>query len=358
VISIKIDFPSPSPVSWTTASIPDLSGRLALVTGASSGLGLETCRALAAHGATVVMACRSRQRGEAARQALLTAPGGGSADPGSGGPGNGTAAAATPDHTPAEAASPWGALDLLDLDLADLASVRSAATEVADRYGRLDLLINNAGVMAPPRTLSRDGFELQFATNHLGHFVLTLLLLPLLRQSPAARVVHVTSGAQYFGRIAFDDLQGERRYDRWSAYSQSKLANVMTAVELQRRLEAEGSGVLSLAAHPGLARTNLQPTSVAMNGSPIEAFAYRLMGPLFQSAAMGALPQLYAATAPEATPAGHYGPDQLGGMKGYPTPVRMAPAAQDASLRKRLWQVSEELGGVVLGDAALTLGRA
>jgi protochlorophyllide reductase len=339
VISIRIDLPTPSPVSWTTASIPDLSGRLALVTGASSGLGLETCRALAAHGATVLMACRSRQRGEAARQSLLTPTGGGSPDAVAG-------------------ASPWGALDLLDLDLADLASVRSAAAEVADRYGRLDLLINNAGVMAPPRTLSRDGFELQFATNHLGHFVLTLLLLPLLRQSPAARVVHVTSGAQYFGRIAFDDLQGERRYDRWQAYSQSKLANVMTAVELQQRLQAEGSGVLSLAAHPGLARTNLQPTSVAMNGSPIEAFAYRLMGPLFQSAAMGALPQLYAATAPEATPAGHYGPNQLGGMKGYPTPVRIAPAAQDADQRERLWQLSEELGQAVLGDATLTLGGA
>jgi len=332
------------PVSWTSASIPDLSGRLALVTGASSGLGLETCRALAAHGATVVMACRSRQRGEAARQALLTATGGGSADPASSGPS--IVAAEAPDRTPAEATTPWGALDLLDLDLADLASVRSAAAEVVERYGRLDLLINNAGVMAPPRTLSRDGFELQFATNHLGHFVLTLLLLPLLRQSPAARVVHVTSGAQYFGRIGFDDLQGERRYDRWRAYSQSKLANVMTAVELQGRLQAEGSAVLSLAAHPGLARTNLQPTSVAMNGSPIEAFAYRLMDPLFQSAAMGALPQLYAATAPEATPAGHYGPDQLGGMKGYPTPVRMAPAAQDGDLRQRLWTVSEELGGV------------
>jgi len=324
--------PLPSPVSWTSASIPDLSGRLALVTGASSGLGLETCRALAAHGATVVMACRSRQRGEAARQALLTAPGEGSA--------------ADPDRPAPAAASRWGALDLLDLDLADLASVRSAAAEVAERYGRLDLLINNAGVMAPPRTLSRDGFELQFATNHLGHFVLTLQLLPLLRQSPAARVVHVTSGAQYFGRIGFDDLQGERRYDRWQAYGQSKLANVMTAVELQKRLEAEGSGVLSLAAHPGLARTNLQPASVAMNGSQIEAFAYRLMDPLFQSAAMGALPQLYAATAPEATPAGHYGPDRLGGMKGYPTPVRMAPAANDAEQRQRLWEVSEELGGV------------
>jgi len=332
VVWVRIAVFLPSPVSWTSASIPDLSGRLALVTGASSGLGLETCRALAAHGATVVMACRSRQRGEAARQALLTATGEGSA--------------AVPDRPAPAAASRWGALDLLDLDLADLASVRSAAAEVAESYGRLDLLINNAGVMAPPRTLSRDGFELQFATNHLGHFVLTLQLLPLLRQSPAARVVHVTSGAQYFGRIGFDDLQGERRYDRWQAYSQSKLANVMTAVELQDRLEAEGSGVMSLAAHPGLARTNLQPASVAMNGSQIEAFAYRLMDPLFQSAAMGALPQLFAATAPEATPAGHYGPDKFGGMKGYPTPVRIAPAAQDAAQRQRLWTVSEELGGV------------
>ncbi len=312
-------------MSWTAASIPDLSGRLALVTGASSGLGLETARALVARGATVVMGCRSRRRGEEARQALLASPAAGS-DP----------------------AIPWGGLDLLDLDLADLASVRSAAAAVADRYGRLDLLINNAGVMAPPRTLTRDGFELQFGTNHLGHFVFTLLLLPLLRQSPGGRVVHVTSGAQYFGRIDFDDLQGERHYDRWRAYGQSKLANVMTAVELQRRLQAEGSGVLSLAAHPGLARTNLQPASVAMNGSRLEALAYRLMDPLFQSAAMGALPQLFAATAPEATPAGHYGPDQLGGLRGHPTAVRMAPAASDAAQLERLWRVSEELGGVEL----------
>jgi len=304
-------------VPWTVDAIPDQSGRLVLVTGASSGLGLETCRALVARGATVLMACRSRSRGEEARQALL------------------------PDLR-------GGALDLLDLELADLASVRRAAADVADRYGRLDLLINNAGVMAPPRTLSRDGFELQFATNHLGHFVLTLLLLPLLRQSQAGRVVHVTSGAQYFGRIAFDDLQGERRYDRWAAYSQSKLANVMTAVELQQRLQAEGSSLLSLAAHPGLARTNLQPASLALNGSRVEAFAYRLMDPLFQSAAMGALPQLFAATAPEATAAGHYGPDQLGGMRGFPTAVRLAPAAGDPEQRRRLWQLSESLGSVCL----------
>ncbi|MFM9072126.1 MAG: oxidoreductase [Cyanobium sp.] len=309
---------------WTTASIPDQSGRVVLVTGASSGLGLETARALASRGATVVMGCRSSLKGEGARSQLL----------------------AELNHLPQQGIQ--GALDLLPLDLADLASVREAAATLAERYGRLDLLINNAGVMGPPRMLTRDGFELQFGTNHLGHFALTLLLLPLMRQEEDARVVFVTSGAQYFGRIAFDDLQGERSYDRWRAYSQSKLANVMAALELQERLRAEGSGVLSLAAHPGLARTNLQPASVAMNGSKLEALAYRLMDPCFQSAAMGALPQLYGATAPEAEPGGHYGPDQWGGMRGYPKAVRVAPAALDAGLRRRLWEVSEALTGVSL----------
>ena len=312
----------PTTGPWTTAAIPDQSGRVALVTGASSGLGLETAKALAAKGATVVMACRSPLKGEEARQQLLSQLG--------------------------QLPEAHGALDLLSLDLADLASVRAAAATLAERYGRLDLLINNAGVMAPPRTLTRDGFELQFGTNHLGHFALTLLLLPLLRAQEGARVVFVTSGAQYFGRIAFDDLQGERSYDRWKAYSQSKLANVMTALELQERLRAEGSTVLALAAHPGLARTNLQPASVAMNGSKLEALAYRLMDPCFQSAAMGALPQLFAATAPEATPGGHYGPDQWGGMRGYPRAVRVAPAALDGSQRQRLWEVSEALTGVAL----------
>jgi protochlorophyllide reductase len=294
---------------------------VALVTGANSGLGLETARALAAKGATVVMACRSPRKAEEARAQLL---------------------AGLAHH---QQDGSQGALDVLSLDLADLASVRVAAATLAERYGRLDLLINNAGVMGPPRTLTRDGFELQFGTNHLGHFALTQLLLPLLYAQEGARVVYVTSGAQYFGRIAFDDLNGERSYDRWRAYGQSKLANVMTALELQERLRAEGSGVLALAAHPGLARTNLQPSSVAMTGSQFEALAYRLMDPLFQSAAMGALPQLFAATAPEALPGGHYGPDQWGGMRGYPKAVRVAPAALDGEQRRRLWQISQELCG-------------
>ena len=297
---------------WTADAIPDQSGRLALITGASSGLGLETARALVLRGATVVLGCRSRQRSEQARTSLL-----------------------------ADAAG--GAIDLLDLDLADLASVRAAARELADRYGRLDLLINNAGVMGMPRSLTSDGFEMQFGVNHLGHYALTMALLPLLRARPASRVVTVTSGAQYFGRIAFDDLQGERRYDRWAAYGQSKLANVMFALELQQQLLAAGADVLSLAAHPGIARTNLQPASVAASGSWFEPLAYRVMGPLMQSSVMGALPQLFAATAPAARPGGHYGPDQLGGMRGHPKAVPVAPAATDGQQRLKLWQLSEQL---------------
>ncbi|MCP9799332.1 oxidoreductase [Synechococcus sp. RedBA-s] len=296
---------------WTLTDCPDQSGRIALITGANSGLGLETARALSGRGATVVLACRSRSRGEEARSELL----------------------------PAATAG----LEVLELDLADLASVRAGACWMQEHYGRLDLLLNNAGVMAPPRCLTHDGFELQFGTNHLGHFALTSALLPLMEGRPDARVVTVTSGAQYFGRIAFDDLQAERRYDRWAAYSQSKLANVMFALELQQRLEAAGSTVASLAAHPGLARTNLQPASVVANGSRLEELAYRLMDPLFQSAAMGALPQLHAATAPTATGGEHYGPDQWGGMRGWPTQVRIAPAALDPVQRRRLWEVSEVL---------------
>lgn len=296
---------------WSEADIPDQSGRIALVTGASSGLGLETARALAEHGATVLLACRKRSRGEAVRQQLLPLARAG--------------------------------LELVDLDLADLASVTAAANQVKQEFGRLDLLINNAGVMAPPRRLSRNGYELQFAVNHLGHFALTTALLPLLAQQKGARIVTVSSGAHYFGRIAFDDLQGERRYDPWTAYSQSKLANVMMALELQERLQAAGSTTLSIAAHPGLARTNLQPSSVAAKGSWIEGLAYQLMDPLFQSAAMGALPQLHAAVAPEARGGAFYGPGGLANLRGWPVACRIAAPALDGGQRRRLWQVSEEL---------------
>lgn len=308
--SIPSPSPLPSPTPWTAEAIPDQTGRVALITGANSGLGLETARALLARGATVVLACRSRPRAEAARQELFTS---------------------------------GAAIDCLDLDLASLASVAAAADWMASHYRRLDLLINNAGVMAPPRMLTRDGFELQFGINHLGHHLLTTRLLPLMQSQQDPRIVMVTSGAQYFGGVDFDDLQGERRYDRWRAYGQSKLANVMLALELQERLAAAGSPIRAMAAHPGLARTNLQLASTALNGSRIEPLLYRLLDPLFQSAAMGALPQLYAATSGEAEGGGHYGPSRFGGLKGWPVPVPVAPAARDRGKRQRLWQVSADL---------------
>ena len=301
----------PHPMAWTRADIPSLQGRTALVTGANSGLGLETARALAAQGATVLLACRSLAKAEQ-----------------------------TATHLAAEGLS---GLEPLELNLADLESVRSAASAVATAHTSLDLLINNAGVMAPPLQRSAQGHELQLAVNHMGHFALTQALLPLLERRPGARVVHVSSGAAYFGRIAFDDLGAERRYDPWGAYGQSKLANVMTALELQRRLSAAGSTVQSLVAHPGLARTNLQPTSVASRGSRLEALAYRLMDPLFQSAAMGALPQLFAATAAEAQPGVFYGPGGPANLKGHPKPCRMPPAAQDEQTCRTLWEHSEAL---------------
>ena len=301
-------------MAWTADDIPSQEGRLALVTGANSGLGLATVKALATRQATVILACRSNRKAEAAQQQLH--------DQGLSG------------------------LELLELDLADLSSVQRAAESVRDRHGRLDLLINNAGVMAPPRRTTVQGHELQFGVNHLGHQALTQALLPLMENRPDARIVTVTSGAQYFGQIQWNDLNWEQRYERYGAYGQSKLANVMFALELDARLRQRKSTIRSLAAHPGLARTQLQPTAIASGGNRVEALAYRLMDPLFQSAAMGALPQLHAATAPSAQGGEHYGPNQLGGFRGHPCRCRVAPAANNPVERERLWNLSEQLIGV------------
>lgn len=300
-------------MAWSADAIPDQRGRVALVTGANSGLGLETARALARRGATVVLACRRAERAEATRREL--------------------------------AGEACGELEILPLDLADLASVRAAAAALGRQRERLDLLINNAGVMALPRQLSADGYERQFATNHLGHFALTLALLPLLRATAGSRVVTVTSGAHHFGRIAFSDLQGERRYDRWGAYAQSKLANTMFALELQERLERLGCTTLSLAAHPGMARTQLQPSSVAASGRQLEGVAYRLLDPLFQSAAAGALPQLFAATAEGVQGGELLAPGRLGELRGAPGRGRLPAAALAPEARNRLWEISETLCG-------------
>jgi protochlorophyllide reductase len=223
--------------------------------------------------------------------------------------------------------------------------VAAAAQRVRQQCDRLDLLINNAGIMAIPRRLSVDGFELQFATNHLGHFALTKALLPLLIHTPASRVVTVTSGIQQLGRIAFDDLQGERQYDPWRAYAQSKLANTMFALELQDRLRQQGADTLSLAAHPGIARTNLQAASAAASGSSGAAFALRWLAPLWPSAARGARPQLQAATAPGLQGGELLAPGGLAELWGDPGPGRLPAAARNSSDRARLWQISETLCG-------------
>ena len=306
-------------MSWSLGDIPSLGGTTALVTGANSGLGKTVARELGAAGAHVVLACRSPERGALALDELSVS-------------------------------EPAGSFELLELDLGSLDSVARAASAFVGSHERLDLLVNNAGVMIPPYRLTEDGFELQFGTNHLGHFALTRALLPLLLASPGSRVVSVTSGAHHFGRIAFSDLHGEQNYDRWQAYGQSKLANTMFALALQERLHRQGSGTLSLAAHPGLARTQLQPTSIAANGQRIEALAYRLMDPLFQSAAEGALPQLQAATAEGMEGGSLRAPGGLGEMRGSPGRGRLPAAALRQADRERLWQISEELCAVGTGS--------
>ncbi|TDB95224.1 oxidoreductase [Actinomadura sp. 7K534] len=300
---------------WTAGDIPDLRGRRAIVTGANSGLGYHTALQLARHGASVVLACRSAERGQAAFDRIRVA-------------------------------APDADLVLASLDLADLASVRAFAA----RYGEtpVDLLVNNAGVMAIPHRTTADGFEMQFGTNHLGHFALTGLLLPALRSAPAPRVVTVTSAFAWSGRLDFDDLQSERRYRKWSAYAQSKLANLVFARELDRRV----SEVASLAAHPGYAATNLQQTGPRMQGSTLMEKAAGIGNAVIaQSAAAGALPSLYAATAPDVHGGACYGPRILQ-YRGAPTEVVTPPQANRPGQAERLWDVSETLTGVAYAAAA------
>jgi NAD(P)-dependent dehydrogenase (short-subunit alcohol dehydrogenase family) len=298
---------------WTAADIPDQSGRTAIVTGANSGLGLATARELARAGAAVTLACRNMGKGEVAAGRI-------------------------------RAEVPSAVLEVASLDLADLGSVRDFATNVTGGHERLDLLVLNAGIMAAPRRLTRDGFESQFGTNHLGHFALTGLLLGALLKAPAPRVVTVSSALHRRGTMNFDDLQGERKYSRWGAYGQSKLANLMFCFELQRRAVAAGSELLSLAAHPGYASTNLQ------FAAPDRFYekAYMWIGNrLFaQSADMGALPTLYAATVPDLPGGTYVGPGGAGEQRGYPKVVTAAGKAYDESAWRRLWELSEELTGV------------
>jgi len=296
---------------WTAKDIPDQSGRNAIVTGANSGLGLVTARELARAGASVVMACRNLEKGHAAVEQV-------------------------------RAAVPDAQVQLDELDLASLESVRGFAERFKATHDALDLLINNAGVMAPPRRRTVDGFELQFGTNHLGHFLLTTLLLDSMERREDARVVTLSSTAHKIGRIAFHNLDGDRHYFRWRAYGQSKLANLLFALELDRRLRREGSTVKSLAAHPGYAATNLQSASPPMIDRVVMKVSNKFVA---QSDEMGALPTLYAATQPGLEGGTYIGPDGPSEQRGHPTMVQPNGRARDEDTARRLWQVSEELTG-------------
>ena len=301
---------------WIEQNIPLQAGKTALITGANSGLGFEAAKVLAGKGAAVTLAVRDTAKGEKAAADV-------------------------------RAAAPYADLEVMALDLASLTSVRSFAETFAASHGRLDMLINNAGVMAIPRRTTADGFEMQFGTNHLGHFALTGLLLPLLLTTPAARIVTVSSGAHILGKINFDDLQGERSYSKWGAYGQSKLANLLFAYELQRKLQAAGGGAVSVVAHPGYASTNLQSVGPEMAGSRIGkrtmSAANRVLG---QSAAMGALPQVYAATSLAVRGGDYIGPEGFMGQRGFPKKVKSNARSYDQAVAVRLWMASEELTGV------------
>ncbi|MFD6390995.1 oxidoreductase [Nocardia sp. NPDC060259] len=284
---------------WTTANLPDQTGRTIIVTGANSGLGAATARALSAAGARVILACRDTGKAERV------------------------------------ATSMPGATEVRELDLANLNSVRA----FTDSIERVDVLINNAGVMALPLRRTADGFEMQFGTNHLGHFALTNLLLDRITD----RVVTVSSGAHRIGRIDLDDPNWERRrYDRWLAYGQSKLANLMFAYELQHRLAGEGSAVVSVAAHPGYAATELMSHTESIQ----DAVMWLGNRTLAQSAEQGALPTLFAATA-DIVPGAFYGPDGLLGLRGYPARCGSTGASKDRAVASELWELSEKLCGLI-----------
>jgi NAD(P)-dependent dehydrogenase (short-subunit alcohol dehydrogenase family) len=301
---------------WTEADVGDQSGRVALVTGANSGIGFETARVLAEHGARVVLACRDREKAEDARQRIL-------------------------------GSAPDAALAILDLDLADLDTVARAAGQFAGAHERLDLLVNNAGLMAIPHRRTVQGFEMQLGVNHLAAFALTGRLADRLLAAEGSRVVAVSSQGHRPGRIRFDDLQLERRYSPWQAYFQSKLANLLFTRELDRRLRTAGVSTKAVAAHPGGTRTNLgheNPggvfNTVAHHSRPVIERVF------LQSAAMGALPTLRAATDPDAEGGDYFGPDGFMEQRGHPKRVGCSTRARDDDAARRLWEVSEELTGV------------
>lgn len=301
---------------WTVADLPDLSGKTIVVTGANSGLGYEAALALAGAGAHVVLACRDQGKGRAAEQQI-------------------------------RAAHPRASTALMALDLASLTDIRRFADELQAACPQIHVLMNNAGVMALPYRQTADGFEMQFGTNHLGHFALTGLLLERLLATPGARIVTVSSGFHRLGRIRLDDPHWQQGYRKWPAYGQSKLANLLFTYELHRRLEAARAPAIAVAAHPGYAATNLQAAGPRMQGSSLLERVTDLGNALFaQSAAMGALPQIYAATAPDVRGGEYYGPSGVGELWGHPKRVESNARSRDQEVAKRLWALSEQATGV------------
>lgn len=298
---------------WTAANIPSQSGKLALITGANSGIGFQAARELARAGATVILACRDLKKAEAARKAIAAEIAGAKVEVG-------------------------------QLDLASLASVRTFA-EIFKKSGRkLNLLVNNAGVMAPrTRKTTADGFELQFGTNHLGHFALTALLLPTIAET--GRIVTVASIAHRGGKLRFDDLNAQTSYNPFTSYNQSKIANLYFGFELQRRLEKAGKKIASIVVHPGVASTNLIANGIASGNKFFERVATRVSGLFLQSDEKGALPTLYGATSPDAHGGKYYGPDGFREAFGYPVEVKAVARTYDAEIAAKLWSVSEELSG-------------
>jgi NAD(P)-dependent dehydrogenase (short-subunit alcohol dehydrogenase family) len=296
--------------------MPDLSGKTIVVTGGNSGIGYEAAKQFARKRAHVVLACRDIGKARAAVAAIT-------------------------------AEDPTASLAVMPLDLASLASVRSFTAAFLSQHGTLHVLCNNAGVMALPNRKTADGFEIQFGTNHLGHFALTGLLIERLLATPGARVVTVSSGAHRFGAMRFDDLQWERGYRKWAAYGQSKLANLLFTYDLQRKLAAAGARLISVACHPGYAATNLQLVGPRMQGSSLlESLAQLGNRFVAQSAALGALPTLYAATAPDVRGGDYIGPHGLAQNWGYPKKVQSNRRSHDTAAATRLWEISEQLTGV------------
>ena len=293
--------------NWDTKSIPDLKGKTALVTGSNSGLGYYTAKALAENNCHVILSCRTSEKSIATKNKL-------------------------------KKLIPQAQLSTIEIELSDFNDVSCKCDHISNQYENLDLLINNAGIMHPPKTLNSQGYEIQFAVNHLSHMLLTLKLIPLLEKINNSRIVTVTSLAQFFGKLGWKNLKAENYYNKQESYATSKLANIMFALELSEKLKEKN--ILSLAAHPGIAKTNLF-SAQRPNPSRFERFSLELFSPIFQSAEMGALPQLYAATSNSVKTGDHYGPKF--NFRGHPKLSKTSPSALNTIERKNLWNKSLDI---------------